>query len=64
MKTLKLATTITFFANYAVAGGMPEEMIEPLSENVNNNLETTLASAVDGLAQFIEFAFMALFIVL
>ena len=64
MRILKLAAAFSLFANYAFAGGMPDEVIEPATKDLGNSVESTLASAADSLGQLVEFAFMALFLVL
>lgn len=64
MKILKLAAAFSLFATYAFAGGMPDEIIEPVTKDLDRSVESTLASAADSLGQFVEFAFMALFLVL
>ena len=64
MRILKLAAAFSLFVNYAFAGGMIDEVIEYATKDLGNSVESTLTFAADSLGQLVEFAFMALFLVL
>jgi len=64
MKTLKLSTAFTLISTYAIAGGMPDEISQTSRNGLGVSVEDTLTSAADSFNQIVEFAFMALFLVL
>lgn len=64
MKTLKLTTAFTLISSYAIAGGMPDAIAETSKNDFAANVENTLTAAADSFNQIVEFAFMALFLVL
>jgi len=67
MKYFIIATVVSLIAASAYAGGMPEELIEPSKiavEAVTTSPEVASPSTARPFDQLIQFAFMALFILI
>ena len=67
MKCFITATVVSLIAASAYAGGVPEELIEPTKiaiEAVTTSPEVSGPSTANPFDQLIQFAFMALFILI
>ena len=67
MKHFLTLTIVTLMATTTYAGGMPEELIEPVVRTIdvlNNNSFVASTTASKPIEELIQFLFMGLFILL